>query len=124
MSAGPQVTPRHSISTVATALCFMLAVLAVAFSFEAWRQMRFDETTLVYEFEGYINYGSPFDPKAIEVFGTPSTTVLTESRIEEPVFHLHEWFGRWAYAATRVLKHPFKPLHERPHLVEWPLQSL
>lgn len=71
MSADSQVTPRHSISTVATALCFMLAVLAVAFCFEAWRQMRFDETALVYEFEGYINYGSPIDPKAIEVFGPP-----------------------------------------------------
>lgn len=102
----------------------MLAILAIVFSFEAWRQMRFDETALVYEFEGFINYGSPIDTKGIEVFGTPSTVVLTESRIEEPVFPQHGWFGRWTYAATRVLKHPFKPLNERPHLVEWPLSSL
>jgi general secretion pathway protein D len=40
----------------------------------------------VVEFEGFINYGSPIQSGAIDALGRPTTIVLTENRIEQPVF--------------------------------------
>jgi len=40
----------------------------------------------VVEFEGFINYGSPIQSGAINALGQPTTIVLTENRIEQPVF--------------------------------------
>ena len=40
----------------------------------------------VVEFEGFINYGSPIQTAAIDGLGRPTTVVLTENRIEQPVF--------------------------------------
>ncbi len=40
----------------------------------------------VVEFEGFINYGSPIQSGAIDALGMPTTIVLTENRIEQPVF--------------------------------------
>ena len=38
------------------------------------------------EFEGFINYGSPIQSPSTDVFGNPVTVVITENRIEMPVF--------------------------------------
>ena len=40
----------------------------------------------VVEFEGFINYGSPIQTSAVDALGQPTTVVLTENRIEQPVF--------------------------------------
>ena len=40
----------------------------------------------VVEFEGFINYGSPIQAAAIDGLGRPTTVILTENRIEQPVF--------------------------------------
>jgi general secretion pathway protein D len=40
----------------------------------------------VTEFEGFINYGSPIQTGANDALGNPTTIVLTENRIEQPVF--------------------------------------
>jgi general secretion pathway protein D len=40
----------------------------------------------VVEFEGFINYGSPIQSSATDALGNPTTIVLTENRIEQPVF--------------------------------------
>lgn len=40
----------------------------------------------VVEFEGFINYGSPIQTAAIDALGQPTTVVLTDNRIEQPVF--------------------------------------
>lgn len=40
----------------------------------------------VVEFEGFINYGSPISTGAVNALGVPTTVVLTENRIEQPVF--------------------------------------
>jgi general secretion pathway protein D len=40
----------------------------------------------IVEFEGFINYGSPILSPTTDVFGNPTTTVITENRIEMPVF--------------------------------------
>jgi general secretion pathway protein D len=40
----------------------------------------------VVEFEGFINYGSPIGTSAVNALGVPTTVVLTENRIEQPVF--------------------------------------
>ena len=40
----------------------------------------------VVEFEGFINYGSPITSGAIDALGRPTTVVITENRIEMPIF--------------------------------------
>lgn len=40
----------------------------------------------IVEFEGFINYGSPITSPASDAFGNPVTVVITENRIEMPVF--------------------------------------
>lgn len=40
----------------------------------------------VTEFEGFVNYGSPIQTGAVDALGQPTTIVLTENRIEQPVF--------------------------------------
>ena len=40
----------------------------------------------VTEFEGFINYGSPIQSASTDALGNPVTLVLTENRIEQPVF--------------------------------------
>ena len=40
----------------------------------------------VTEFEGFINYGSPIQTSATDALGNPTTLVLTENKIEQPVF--------------------------------------
>ncbi|KAB2641221.1 MAG: type II and III secretion system protein [Verrucomicrobia bacterium] len=40
----------------------------------------------IVEFEGFINYGSPIKSPSVDVFGNPTTVVLTDNRIEMPVF--------------------------------------
>ena len=40
----------------------------------------------IVEFEGFINYGSPIKTSAQDVFGNPVEVVITENRIEMPVF--------------------------------------
>ncbi len=43
-------------------------------------------TPEVVEFEGFINYGSPINTGAVNAAGVPTTVILTENRIEQPVF--------------------------------------
>jgi general secretion pathway protein D len=40
----------------------------------------------VNEFEGFINYGSPIQTSSQDALGNPTTVVLTENRIPQPVF--------------------------------------
>lgn len=40
----------------------------------------------IVEFEGFINYGSPIQSPSTDVLGNPVTSVITENRIEMPVF--------------------------------------
>jgi general secretion pathway protein D len=40
----------------------------------------------IVEFEGFINYGSPIQSNGTDVLGNTITTVITENRIEMPVF--------------------------------------
>jgi general secretion pathway protein D len=40
----------------------------------------------IVEFEGFINYGSPIQTTSTDIAGNPVTNVLTENRIEMPVF--------------------------------------
>ena len=40
----------------------------------------------IVEFEGFINYGSPIKAPSTDVFGNPTTVVITDNRIEMPVF--------------------------------------
>lgn len=40
----------------------------------------------VTEFEGFVNYGSPIQTASTDALGNPTTLVLTENRIEQPIF--------------------------------------
>lgn len=40
----------------------------------------------IVEFEGFVNYGSPIQTTSTDALGNPVTNVLTENRIEMPVF--------------------------------------
>jgi general secretion pathway protein D len=40
----------------------------------------------IVEFEGFINYGSPIQTNGTDILGNTITTVITENRIEMPVF--------------------------------------
>lgn len=40
----------------------------------------------IVEFDGFINYGSPISTAGIDADGNPATVVITENRIEMPVF--------------------------------------
>ncbi|MEZ0273774.1 MAG: Amuc_1098 family type IV pilus outer membrane protein, partial [Roseimicrobium sp.] len=40
----------------------------------------------VTEFEGFVNYGSPIQSASTDALGNPVTLVLTENRIEQPIF--------------------------------------
>ena len=40
----------------------------------------------IVEFEGFINYGSPIQSPGQDIFGNPTNAVITENRIEMPVF--------------------------------------
>jgi general secretion pathway protein D len=40
----------------------------------------------IVEFEGFINYGSPIQTSGTDLLGNSTTTVVTENRIEMPVF--------------------------------------
>ncbi len=40
----------------------------------------------IVEFEGFINYGSPIQSPSTDIFGNPVNAILTENRIEMPVF--------------------------------------
>ena len=40
----------------------------------------------IVEFEGFINYGSPITSAGTDLLGNPTTNVITENRIEMPVF--------------------------------------
>ena len=40
----------------------------------------------VVEFDGFINYGSPIQTAATDALGNPTTVVLTENKINQPIF--------------------------------------
>jgi len=40
----------------------------------------------VNEFEGFVNYGSPIQTSSTDALGNPTTIVLTENRIPQPIF--------------------------------------
>lgn len=40
----------------------------------------------IVEFEGFVNYGSPIQSPSTDLLGNPTTVVITENRIEMPVF--------------------------------------
>jgi len=40
----------------------------------------------IVEFEGFVNYGSPIQAPSTDALGNPVVTILTENRIEMPVF--------------------------------------
>ncbi len=40
----------------------------------------------IVEFEGFINYGSPIQSPGTDALGNPVTSIITENRIEMPVF--------------------------------------
>jgi len=44
----------------------------------------------VTEFDGFINYGSPIQSSATDALGNPTTIVLTENKINQPIFSVRK----------------------------------
>lgn len=118
--------PANRGPTLGTACLIVLALfLCVCTLFVAAvvRKVQANRVSIA-EFEGFINYGSPIKAVSPELLGTPTTLVLTESRIEQPVFStrasqpsIPAWIYEWKYATTEVLEDLaslFRAKGERP----------
>lgn len=81
----PAEQPEDSkVPAIALGVAVLLLILSGAFVTEVIRQKRFDDTHAA--FTGFISYGSPIQTIATDSLGVPTTVVLTESRIDQPVF--------------------------------------
>lgn len=104
MLAATALPSTPALRVFATPLCLLLAILAGAFLVEVERQRAYDE-------RAWGGYGTPIRASAVDALGTPTTIVLTESRIEPPPVRWQEkWSNHctwWKFAAERVLHAPF-----------------
>ncbi|RYD29923.1 MAG: hypothetical protein EOP86_20830, partial [Verrucomicrobiaceae bacterium] len=57
----------------------------------------------VIEFEGFINYGTPIQTTGVNTLGTNKTIILTDSKINQPVFATRELPDRRRQALSRIL---------------------
>ena len=111
------------VPALAWAVAVLLLMLLGAFVTEVVRQKAHDEQAYLLpfgDFEGFINYGSPIQTTATDNLGVTTTIVLTESRIEQPVFSTRKvgWWARsglstWWYTAERVMRKPLSPRDKR-----------
>jgi hypothetical protein len=97
MKSAP-TSPR--LGTAALIVLALLLVTSVTFVVLVHRKVQEHRA----DWEGFVNYGSPITP------GSPDTQVVTESRIEKPVFamrtsleRLKFWYEEWAFATKEVL---------------------
>lgn len=101
---------------LAAAAALALLSMAVVFVFEVHQQVQANRDAFFGGFEGFINYGTPITTNATDSLGRPVTLVLTESRIENPVFSTRSgsrtysfamgdfrwWWNEWTTAAKEV----------------------
>ena len=81
---GFPVTPANPTSFETKNTGVTLEVEAQIDSNDSIIELRFTPT--IVEFEGFINYGSPITAPATDALGNPVQIVITENRIEMPVF--------------------------------------
>jgi general secretion pathway protein D len=88
---GVEAAPVHSPVTPTTPTAFQMKPIGV--TMEVDPTVGSDAYTIdltmspeVNEFEGFVNYGSPIQTGSTDALGNPTTIVLTENRIPQPVF--------------------------------------
>ena len=106
-------SPTHGsrLSTGAIIAVGLLLVAGAFFLVAVHRQVQANRGMLV-SFEGFINYGSPIKTASVDAQGSPTTTVLTASRIDQPIFttrktlafRMKSWWREWSLAAKQVLQ--------------------
>lgn len=84
--AGFPVTPANPTSFETKNTGVTLEVEAQIDQNDSIIELRF--TPSIVEFEGFINYGSPITAPSTDALGNPVQTVITENRIEMPVFSI------------------------------------
>lgn len=82
--AGFPVTPANPTAFETKNTGVTLEVEAQIDQNDSIIELRFTPT--IVEFEGFINYGSPITAPSTDALGNPVQTVITENRIEMPVF--------------------------------------
>lgn len=82
--AGFPVTPANPTSFETKNTGVTLEVSAQIDQNDSIIELNFVPT--IVEFEGFINYGSPITAPSTDALGNPVQTVITENRIEMPVF--------------------------------------
>ena len=85
-SAGFPVTPATPSAFDTKNTGVTLEVEAQIDANDSIIELRFTPT--IVEFEGFINYGSPITAPATDALGNPVQVVITENRIEMPVFSI------------------------------------
>jgi len=83
---GFPVTPANPTSFETKNTGVTLEVEAQIDANDSLIELRFTPT--IVEFEGFINYGSPITAPATDALGNPVQIVITENRIEMPVFSI------------------------------------
>lgn len=96
----PSITARekHAWSLLAFVVAMALLMVSVVFVFEVHQQVQANRDAIFGGFEGFINYGSPIKTSSVDSLGRPVTLVLTESRIENPVFSTRSGSAGFTYA--------------------------
>lgn len=77
---------RRAWRLLAAVAAAALLIVGVVFVFEVQQQVQTNRDALFGRFEGFINYGTPIASQSTDSLGMPVTLVLTESRIEQPIF--------------------------------------
>ncbi|MDA7881643.1 hypothetical protein N9A94_04995 [Akkermansiaceae bacterium] len=84
---------KHLIAPLAIALCSCERNCKYEMSQESLETLSEIELKFapeIVEFEGFINYGTPIDMTTTTSDGEIVDIVITESRIEEPIFRLKQ----------------------------------
>ncbi|WP_038166385.1 hypothetical protein [Verrucomicrobium sp. BvORR106] len=102
--------PNATLRALATTVCMALAILIGTFLLEVERQRAHDDRV-------WGSYGTPISVASTDDLGTPTTVVLTESRIEMPPARWYDKWSNywtwWTYSAERVIEAPFTSPEKR-----------
>lgn len=94
--------PPPAPSTAGLVIAFVLSLLLGALFVEVERQQQSDMRL-------FSHYGKPISVSSANVYGIPSTIVMTESRIGPKSHPIQEWW----HTAQRVLRQPFSRPEDR-----------
>ncbi|QIF04331.1 hypothetical protein [Roseimicrobium sp. ORNL1] len=100
---------RSRLTMGAIIVMSLLLLVGACFLAMVYHQVQANRTKSM-EFEDFISYGTPI-PAGTDALGNRVSVVLTESRVDKPVFanvtlasHMKYWWREWSLAAEQVLQ--------------------